>query len=137
MMLIFIPVCPLGSIGCPPVPSSTHSSLLNKCFCPHPFDVMLPHLRVVSVVVTDSSLISFLLERWWSKLPSTYFSHTMKVCLWYGTTVHLEPAYFMLDIFIGAPYLLLYCTNSFVTSDHLRWRLEMLSYKTPFFFSKQ
>lgn len=81
MMLIIIPVCPLGSIGCPPVPTNTHSSLLNKCFCPHPFDIMLPHLRVVSVVVTDSSLISFLLERWWSKLPSTYFSHTMKVCL--------------------------------------------------------
>lgn len=35
----------------------------------------------MSVDVPDSSFILFLSGRWWSKLPSTYFFHTIKVCL--------------------------------------------------------
>lgn len=108
------------------------------------FDAISSHLLVVSVDVPNSSFIVFLSGRWWSKLPSTYFFHTMKVCLstallcyWSAVSLELVSLFhgWHLNLLNGVPYLLLHCTKG--------WSLEMyyeghnFSYDTLLSFSKE
>jgi len=80
-MLEFTYLQPGDGLSYHTMPFSDINLGLNACPLDHLmlFFHTFVYVSVVSVV-TDSRFI-FFLGHWWSKLPSTYFSHTMKVCL--------------------------------------------------------